>query len=329
MDGFELEGVNMTTDPTQAPVVAAYVRDAAGNYYRINSVGISQADGDARYVNVSGDTMSGPLVADGMRIGTSSGYGANYKSIETSGVAAGGGHFLFGIQAGGDRTAYLQSNEGSVVLRPNGNAAAQFEIQNALVVSGTPIQLPADPASALHAATKQYADAVVLTGSIMAYAGSTAPTGWLLAMGQAVSRTTYATLFGVCGTSYGAGNGSTTFNVPNLCRKVPVGIDWETGIPQFDTLGKSGGEVNHTLTVAELPNVTGSFGMHSGASATNISNTAGAMSAGLTNPNNYKDGGTTGSGAASYGQVNFSLGGGGQMHNNMPPYVVINYIIKT
>lgn len=56
----------------------------------------------------------------------------------------------------------------------------------------------------------------VPTGSILPYGGSTAPTGWFLCNGGAISRTTYADLFSVIGTSYGAGDGSTTFNLPNL-----------------------------------------------------------------------------------------------------------------
>lgn len=59
-----------------------------------------------------------------------------------------------------------------------------------------------------------YADAPV--GSIQAYGGTTAPSGWLLCQGQAVSRTTYAELFKAIGTAFGAGDGSTTFNVPDL-----------------------------------------------------------------------------------------------------------------
>ena len=55
-----------------------------------------------------------------------------------------------------------------------------------------------------------------LRGSIMAYGGSTAPAGWLKCDGSAVSRTTYSALFAIIGTTYGAGNGSTTFNLPNL-----------------------------------------------------------------------------------------------------------------
>lgn len=68
-----------------------------------------------------------------------------------------------------------------------------------------------------------YADAPI--GSIQAYGGIIAPSGWLLCQGQAVSRTTYANLFNVIGISFGRGNGSTTFNVPDLRETVPVGSD--------------------------------------------------------------------------------------------------------
>ena len=58
-----------------------------------------------------------------------------------------------------------------------------------------------------------------IPGVIQLYAGSTAPNGWLICNGQSVSRTTYAALYAVIGTTYGAGDGSTTFNVPNLVNK--------------------------------------------------------------------------------------------------------------
>lgn len=66
--------------------------------------------------------------------------------------------------------------------------------------------------------------AFVPVGLIAPFAGSTAPTGWLLCNGQAVSRTDYAKLFNVIGTTYGGGNGSTTFNIPDMRESVPKGI---------------------------------------------------------------------------------------------------------
>lgn len=76
-------------------------------------------------------------------------------------------------------------------------------------------------------------------GTIQEYAGSTAPDGYLMCDGSAVSRTTYKDLFRVIGTSYGSGDGSTTFNLPNIKGKVVVMLD--SNDTDFDTLGETGG----------------------------------------------------------------------------------------
>lgn len=84
------------------------------------------------------------------------------------------------------------------------------------------------------------------TGTVVSYAKNAAPTGWLLCDGSAVSRTTYAALFSVIGTTYGTGNGSTTFNLPNLVNRMVVGSGSSYAI------AATGGEATHKLTVAEL-----------------------------------------------------------------------------
>lgn len=86
---------------------------------------------------------------------------------------------------------------------------------------------------------KQVVNANAPAGVISMYAGSTAPSGWLICDGRAVSRTTYSRLFSAIRTTYGAGNGSTTFNLPNLKGRVPVGLD--TSQTEFNSLGKTGG----------------------------------------------------------------------------------------
>lgn len=151
-----------------------------------------------------------------------------------------------------------------------------------------------------------YADAPV--GSIQAYGGTTAPFGWLLCQGQAVSRSTYADLFGVIGTSFGAGDGSTTFNVPDLRGKVPVGLN--SSDTEFDALGKTGGEKTHLLTQAEMPahghTFTGGWGAGS----------------------SYAERFAYGSVANKNDTYGIGTAGGSQAHNNLQPYNTVNYIIK-
>jgi microcystin-dependent protein len=79
-------------------------------------------------------------------------------------------------------------------------------------------------------------------GMLAPFAGSAAPTGWLLCQGQAVSRTTYSTLFGVIGTTYGTGDGSTTFNLPDLLGRVPIGSGTGSGLTLRNLGTKYGAE---------------------------------------------------------------------------------------
>src|SRR6266576_3216195 len=88
------------------------------------------------------------------------------------------------------------------------------------------------------------------SGVILHYAGSAAPTNWLICDGTAVSRSTFAALFAIIGTTYGAGDGSTTFNIPDMRGKIAVGKHTSG---TFQTLGQTGGEENHTLISGEMP----------------------------------------------------------------------------
>lgn len=154
-------------------------------------------------------------------------------------------------------------------------------------------------------------------GDIKASARTAASAGWVLCYGQAISRTTYAVLFAELSTTYGSGDGSTTFNVPDLRGRVIAGQDdmggssanrltGVTGSVNGDTLGGTGGTETHTLVEAEIPAHTHTTPTSDGSfNATTGSNTSA--------PSNTN--GTTG-----------STGGGGA-HNNVQPTIILNYMI--
>ena len=88
-------------------------------------------------------------------------------------------------------------------------------------------------------------------GAILPFGSDTVPDNWLLCDGSAVSREDYTQLFNTIGTTFGVGDGFTTFNLPDLRDRVPIGKD--TTDTDFDALGKTAGEREHTLTKQELP----------------------------------------------------------------------------
>lgn len=161
-------------------------------------------------------------------------------------------------------------------------------------------------------------------GSGMDYFGTVAPKNYMFADGSAISRSDYAELFNIIGTTYGAGDGSTTFNLPD--KRSRVSAMYNSSDSNFNALGKKSGSATHTLTEAQLPKLTGAIHMHSGETATNIASVDGKFSSGLTTQK-YKPAGDPVTGASSVGKINWSIGSG-TAHNNLQPYIVCNYIIK-
>lgn len=164
--------------------------------------------------------------------------------------------------------------------------------------------------------------ALVPTGTVLAFAGSSAPSGFLLCDGRDVSRTTYATLFSVIGTTYGSGDGSTTFNLPDMRGRVAVGVDSDANL-----LGTIEGTKTHTLTRGEMPNIYGQITMHWPNDGAYIQRVSGDFKALYQNTNKYRNGGETATGSSSVGGVDFSVGGNGA-HTNMQPSLYLNYLIK-
>lgn len=145
-------------------------------------------------------------------------------------------------------------------------------------------------------------------GTIIPYAGSTIPSNYMLCEGQALSRIEYDLLFNAIGTTYGVGDGTTTFNLPNLKGRVITGLDHTDA--SFDTLGEKGGEKTHTLTVEEMP------------SHNHIFNTR------MSSVSNLPEGSQGAYMLAGENDDIIANTGGDQPHNNLQPYIVLNYIIK-
>jgi hypothetical protein len=153
------------------------------------------------------------------------------------------------------------------------------------------------------------------TGGLIMWGTGTAPSGWLLCAGAAVSRTTYAALFAVIGTTFGVGDGTTTFNLPNYTNRMPYGT----------TLAATGGSadavvVSHTHTAT----VTDPGHSHT---ETYFSSTGGGygLNAG---PNDFQATKQTGTSVTGISVANSTAGVSGT-NANLPPYLGINFIIKT
>lgn len=245
----------------------------------------------------------------------------------------------------------IGGSSGSIITIPNGvtaqvfcdgsnfysaqtGSAGNFVINGNLTVSGT--------------------TNIILPGTLNMYAGSSAPTGWLLCNGSAVSRTTYASLYSVVGTAYGAGDGSTTFNVPNLVDRMPVGAG------SSYALASTGGTATTTLSTTNLP--AHNHGVNDPSHAHGVADPGHAH--GVYDPGHSHGGiqtfasgqgiqvgggqyyygnntSVSGTGVGIYGNstgigiygaytgISTQNTGSGTAFTNLPPYLGINYIIKT
>lgn len=202
-------------------------------------------------------------------------------------------------------------------------------------------------------------------GSVTAFAGATAPASWLLCAGQAVNRTVYASLFATIGTTYGSGDGSTTFNIPDMRGRVIAGEDDMGGTAANrltsggsgitgTTLGSTGGVETVALTSAQS-----GVPAHSHANTASFSGNAASHGHTIVNPSTgnqiqYMGNGATGfadqwgqgsqgglsagtpiqstsltpSGSVTMSNANNTAANAASAHTNTQPTIVLNYIIK-
>ena len=174
-------------------------------------------------------------------------------------------------------------------------------------------------------------------GSIIMWAAIAAPTNWLLCNGSVVSRATYASLFASIGTTYNTGGETVDqFRLPDLKGRVVTGYD--SSQTEFNTMGKTGGAKTHTLTSAEMPSHTHTQDAHNHTLRGWVFNGAGSSGNhyGIAWQSNTGAGENWGSysttGEVQWGNypttaTNQNTGGGGA-HNNLQPYITMQYIIK-
>lgn len=277
------------------------------------------------------------------------------------------------------------------------------KIETSVIDTNTSLTANSDSKIPSQKAVKTYVDTIagqtylVPSGGILPYGGSSAPANYLMCDGTAVSRATYSTLFGIIGTTYGTGDGTTTFNLPNLRNRIPIGAGTLTKVATF--VSRS----SNVITVSGLSNNSNNefqtgqavlYATTSGAitGLTNnttyyvirVSNTTFSLASSLANAQNgtvialssdgsgtqtftqtmtartladtggeenhamsstellshthaftgvpqATGGGSTGPSGSSSTYTTFAISstGGNTAMNNMQPFIVLNYIIKT
>jgi microcystin-dependent protein len=221
-------------------------------------------------------------------------------------------------------------------------SAPSVELPAGVLVQGTPYVALYNSSDAAFYLQGFYGNPYsVPIGGVLPYTGTTAPnSNFVLPYGQAISRTTYSSYFSLVSTTFGSGDGSTTFNVPDLRGRVVAGADGMGGssagrltdaVAGIDALGDAGGAQSHTLSTSEMPahshGVTDPGHNHGfsnnpfyGGSQTSTPASGGSVS----HPSNSQ----TVSITSNTTGISIQNNGGGGAHNNVQPTIVLNYLLR-
>ncbi len=265
---------------------------------------------------------------------TAAALNSTQSAIDAAVTAVTGGTVVVGAGYAASPSLSVNAQGGLYSPSPNHVAIATGGVAAVTVNSDQSVNF----ASALAVAGLLTGKGALPIGTPLPWLTDTAPSGYLMANGQAVSRTTYAALFAVFGTFWGIGDGSTTFNLPNLCEVSLIGKKGMGGAAargivntaEISTLGAVAGEERHTLTLSEAP--TGQFTFNDVEHTHGVSHNAQIDG----NPNNPQGG--PGAQYAQIGQATITIQpaftgcsitdhAGGGSHNTLGPVMACNWII--
>jgi microcystin-dependent protein len=257
-----------------------------------------------------------------VNIGASTGAVITIPNGVTAQVYCDGSNF-YSAQTGSAGNFTVNGNLTATGIADTGAlSAATLSVSGAATFSTSPTApTPTTGDNTTKVATTAFVQAnSVPTGSLLMWSTSSAPSGYLNCDGSAVSRSTYASLFSVVGTTFGSGDGSTTFNLPNYTNRMPYGT----------TIGSTGGSadaivVSHTHTATSTVTDPGHFHSYSGQNFAGGGSGGPGFSSINSTPATNTSTATTGITVATTNQTAGSSGTGA----NLPPYLGINFIIKT
>ena len=331
---------------TTAPTKALDVREFARVWDGTNGVELSYSTGNSSGVlaaantggnlefrtNVIGTTKMFIASGGNVGIGTTSptarlhSYSSGYDTyaLKTTSVS-GGSHFEIYEDAVNAQVLFGKNYDGLGTFKISTSGLSYFNAGNVGIGTNAPnheLTVVGDISATgtIHGVTP--------VGAVVAYTGSSAPTGWLLCDGSTVSRTTYSGLFAVTSTTYGVGDGSSTFALPDLRGRAPFGVDAMnnsvgTGggaasrLTGASTLGAVSGTETQTLSTRQMPSHVHTLMTHP------TDNNHNAQAGGRPEGSDQTRAGSI------YTGDSVQSTGGGHPHQNMPPYLVLNYIIKT